>query len=707
MSAFEDVVEAWGFKIAGDKPAVLSPAGIAPDGSIVYSDAESFRDLIGAEPELGNPSVNGWILSSSSAGVRSWVAPNAHSHAIADVTGLQSALDARMSTASYPDLVAIEALAGTSGLLRKTAANTWSLDTASYALSSAIPVASSTTPSALGTAAVGTGTTWARADHVHAMPTAAQVGAAASGHNHTLDSLSNVTISSNSAGEILRWNGTAWVNATLAEAGIQPAGSYLTGNQTITLSGIVTGSGATSITTSIADAALSIAKTNGLQAALDAKMSTASYPDLVAIEALAGTSGLLRKTAANAWSLDTATYLTGNQTITLSGDVSGSGSISIAATVRGITVTEHSANNTDYPVVWDNTERALFHTAAKLKFNPSSGSLWSTIFSSGLVSTTSASFVGNWASSGYWGFAGSTDSGSSAIRAVLCSNLQGAITSLASLSVDILFTGNNGNGTNIKIGDDAWIGDINMANVIGLKGVQDGHKGYIQFGSDGGLFGYNGSRLTYDRAFEVTGMSYATGGCTVPQGANVYLGSSQIARQADYVGLWGLSAVWQFGRSSTVFSSPHAVSATFNEGIDALGVSYFSSANVTTFAASEATLGKVKYTPDSITTNTTLGENSLYLIDSTSDLTLTLPSLSLVRSIKIAVKSSGSYGHTVVPTSGYISWSGMRINGDYLEFQAYPEGAPLGNALRLKPGLYEFIAVSSTCWLCSSSPRIP
>lgn len=39
-------------------------------------------------------------------------------------------------------------------------------------------------------------------------------------HNHTLDSLSNVTISLNSSGEILLWNGTAWVNNTLAEAGI-------------------------------------------------------------------------------------------------------------------------------------------------------------------------------------------------------------------------------------------------------------------------------------------------------------------------------------------------------------------------------------------------------------------------------------------------------------------------------------------------------
>jgi hypothetical protein len=44
----------------------------------------------------------------------------------------------------------------------------------------AIPPASTATPSALGTAAAGTATEFARADHVHAMPTAADVGAVSS-----------------------------------------------------------------------------------------------------------------------------------------------------------------------------------------------------------------------------------------------------------------------------------------------------------------------------------------------------------------------------------------------------------------------------------------------------------------------------------------------------------------------------------------------
>ncbi|MGV8961792.1 MAG: hypothetical protein ACOH2V_00155 [Candidatus Saccharimonadaceae bacterium] len=42
-------------------------------------------------------------------------------------------------------------------------------------------------------------------------------------HNHTLDSLSNTTITSNTNGEILKWDGTAWVNNTLSEAGIEPS----------------------------------------------------------------------------------------------------------------------------------------------------------------------------------------------------------------------------------------------------------------------------------------------------------------------------------------------------------------------------------------------------------------------------------------------------------------------------------------------------
>jgi hypothetical protein len=86
--------------------------------------------------------------------------------------------------------------------------------------------------------------------------TPALIGAATSAHNHTLDSLSNVTITSNANGEILRWNGTAWVNNTLAEAGILTA-------EADTLA-TVTGRGATTATAvTLTNATASTGTTSG------------------------------------------------------------------------------------------------------------------------------------------------------------------------------------------------------------------------------------------------------------------------------------------------------------------------------------------------------------------------------------------------------------------------------------------------------------
>jgi hypothetical protein len=61
--------------------------------------------------------------------------------------------------------------------------------------------------------------------------------------------------------------------------GKQASGSYLTGNQTITLSGDVSGSGTTSIAVTVADDSHNhiISNVDGLQTALDAKLASSSY----------------------------------------------------------------------------------------------------------------------------------------------------------------------------------------------------------------------------------------------------------------------------------------------------------------------------------------------------------------------------------------------------------------------------------------------
>jgi hypothetical protein len=111
---------------------------------------------------------------------------------------------------------------------------------------------------------------------------------------------------------------------------------YITGNQTITLSGDVSGSGTTSIAVTVADDSHNhiISNVDGLQTALDAKLASSSYTAadvLTKIKTVDGSgSGLDADTVDGQHA---SAFLTGNQTITLSGDVSGSGTTSISVTV--------------------------------------------------------------------------------------------------------------------------------------------------------------------------------------------------------------------------------------------------------------------------------------------------------------------------------------------------------------------------------------
>lgn len=47
---------------------------------------------------------------------------------------------------------------------------------------------------------------------------------------------------------------------------------------------------------------------------------------------------------------------------------------------------------------------------------------------------------------------------------------------------DKIYVTNNGNGQNVRIGDDAWIGDIDQANNISIIGIEDSAQGGIIFG---------------------------------------------------------------------------------------------------------------------------------------------------------------------------------------------------------------------------------
>jgi len=110
-----------------------------------------------------------------------------------------------------------------------------------------------------------------------------------------------------------------------------------------------------------------------VQTALNGKQALDA--DLTSIAGLAGTSGLLRKTAADTWTLDTDTYLTGNQTVTLSGDATGSGATSIAVTLASSGVTA----GTYTKLTVDAKGRATVGAALSAGDLPAHNQAWSTI----------------------------------------------------------------------------------------------------------------------------------------------------------------------------------------------------------------------------------------------------------------------------------------------------------------------------------------
>jgi hypothetical protein len=72
---------------------------------------------------------------------------------------------------------------------------------------------------------------------------------------------------------------------------------------------------------------------------------------------------------------------------------------------------------------------------------------------------------------------------------------------------DQIYAVNNGNGRNIRIGDDAWLGDVNVADTTQLSGAQNSNNGYLRFGNTNtSTLGVSGSGpLTWGGVLNVTG----------------------------------------------------------------------------------------------------------------------------------------------------------------------------------------------------------
>ena len=88
---------------------------------------------------------------------------------------------------------------------------------------------------------------------------------------------------------------------------------------------------------------------------------------------------------------------------------------------------------------------------------------------------------------GYVQFADGTkqytaNAGGSQSNTQILAGLQ-TVSNTANITFDWVATANNGQGTNFKVGDDVWIGDINVADTMGLRGQQNVANAYIVFGN--------------------------------------------------------------------------------------------------------------------------------------------------------------------------------------------------------------------------------
>jgi phage-related tail fiber protein len=155
----------------------------------------------------------------------------------------------------------------------------------------------------------------------------------------TVDAYGRATVGANATTSDISEGTNLYYTDARAQAAITGgASTIVTANLTADRALISNGTGKVAVSTVTAT---ELGYVSGVTSALQTQLNN-KQPldgDLTAIAALAGTSGLLRKTAADTYSLDTATYLTANQTITLSGDASGSGTTAITVTLANSGVT--------------------------------------------------------------------------------------------------------------------------------------------------------------------------------------------------------------------------------------------------------------------------------------------------------------------------------------------------------------------------------
>ena len=175
--------------------------------------------------------------------------------------------------------------------------------------------------------------------------------------------------------------------------------------------------------------------------------------------------------------IDTNAYVSG-QLIYLgaSGSITGSAPRAPLHSVRlGQVVREQSNNGSVYVKIDNGYELGELHDVLD---NTTSSSYGDLLVKSGSIWVTSKSLTGSYSITGSL-----TISGSSTFTNIGPAIFSGSLSVTNSITASIISATNNGNGTNFRVGDDVWIGDINVANTMQVMGQQNNDQGYIKFGN--------------------------------------------------------------------------------------------------------------------------------------------------------------------------------------------------------------------------------
>ena len=133
-------------------------------------------------------------------------------------------------------------------------------------------------------------------------------------------------------------------------------------------------------------------------------------------------------------------------------------------------------------------------------------------------------------------------------------NVTGTLGVSGAATADTFQSSNNGAGTNFKVGDDAWIGDINVADTISIRGVANAANAYIIFGNADTTtkLGRAGSgALTYNGAVNITASTAATSRTTgalivtggIGANANSFFTNLNVASNIAYVAPNGANTI--------------------------------------------------------------------------------------------------------------------------------------------------------------------